>query len=171
VKDPARIKTLIDEGLRLYCVLTFDLYLMHHPGVQQIIATEFDDPNASVDLGRKDGTPYSLPLHAMLVGARNNATQNISRMRLLGLIIINVHDELLREQLNTARPVHQYLRHLRNALGHGNRWYFKAGEPRYPAQFRTHQLDASMDGEGPVLFDSLGPGDVADLFDDVKASI
>lgn len=171
MKDAAKVKKLIDDTLDLYTVLSFHLYLVNNPAVKQFIKVDFDDPNADVVLWRKDQTPHTRLLHPALAAVAGNAGHNLANLRLIGHLLVDVADELKKEHLNTSSALHQYLRHLRNACAHGNRWYFKSGEPRKPAHFRAHSLSRSLDGQGPVLFDHLGPGDVADLLEDVKASI
>ena len=132
---------------------------------------EFDDPNAEVVLWRRDQTQHVRHLHPALGAVNGDPSKNLAYMRLLGQFVTVVHDELMKEHLNTGAPLHQFLRHFRNACAHGNRWHFTTGAPTKPAHFRSFSLDSSMHGAGPVLFDHLFPGDVADLLDDVKASL
>lgn len=73
--------------------------------------------------------------------------------------------ELSREAgVHNTRPECQFLRHLRNAVSHGNRFYFKRGQPNRPAKFKEFEITSALKGTPNVLFDFLWPGDVVDLF-------
>src|SRR2546430_10945666 len=102
MKDAARIKKLIDDSLDLYVVVTFNRYLLEHAGVQSIIAAEFDDPKASFELYRKDGTTHSRSLHAAIAATAKSPPHNLANLRLISQTVINVEDELQREQLHTS---------------------------------------------------------------------
>jgi hypothetical protein len=65
-------------------------------------------------------------------------------------------------------PLLQFGRHLRNACAHGNRWHFRAGEPRYPARLRGLVIDPSLHGTR-ALFGNVAPGDYLDYLDDLSA--
>jgi hypothetical protein len=65
-------------------------------------------------------------------------------------------------------PLLEVVRHLRNGVGHGNRFRFKHGHPNnHPNRFvgpGGAVFEVTDDVEGrPVLFDFMGPGDVTDL--------
>lgn len=44
-------------------------------------------------------------------------------------------------------PLLEFARHLRNACAHGDRWHFRAGEPRTPAACRHLTLTAALHGQ------------------------
>jgi len=83
--------------------------------------------------------------------------------------------EILIQQLSDAQraqPIPQFLRHVRNGVGHNGRWEFRGNEPRYAATWRTFTLDATMHGQrvfkdinGDGL---LGPGDPIRLLWDIE---
>ena len=86
-------------------------------------------------------------------------------------ISVKLGDEVAKAGLIQPNvPLLQFVRHLRNASAHNNRWKFRAGEPRYPSQFRGFMLDASMHGQA-VFLDYLSVGDFLDLLDDVAAHL
>jgi|GEM_PF-6452234 len=90
-------------------------------------------------------------------------------------LLVLVGDEVKRAQAHPreqwAQPLFELLRHLRNAAAHGNRFKFRAGEPRRPAEFRHFHLDPTMNGRENVLFDFIPPGDVLDLLETIHSHL
>lgn len=70
-------------------------------------------------------------------------------------------------------PAFQYLRHVRNAVSHGNRWKFKDSEPASKAEWRNKSLDHQKRGGSnplqgkPCFFAELKPADLLHLLQDV----
>jgi hypothetical protein len=64
-------------------------------------------------------------------------------------------------------PLLQFARHFRNACAHGDRWYFKNGEPRYPAACRGLTLDASLDGNR-ATYETVSPRLYLEFLDDIS---
>lgn len=62
-------------------------------------------------------------------------------------------------------PELEFLRHLRNAMSHGNRFEIRGSEPVLPAQFKTFSINSALHGTTMVMFDWIGAGDIFDLFD------
>ncbi|KNH21171.1 hypothetical protein ACU18_03315 [Arthrobacter sp. ZBG10] len=84
-------------------------------------------------------------------------------------IVTRLADDL--DQLglrDSSSPVLEFLRHLRNAAAHGNRWHFVGQEPKFPAKLRSIELDSSMHGTTALYSGTVGPGDFFDLLDDVR---
>lgn len=46
-----------------------------------------------------------------------------------------------------AVPLLQFALHFRNAAAHGNRWYLKGGQPKYPAACRHLTVTPDLDGQ------------------------
>jgi hypothetical protein len=89
--------------------------------------------------------------------------------------ILMLAQEILIQQLSDAQraqPIPQFLRHVRNGVGHNGRWEFRGNEPRYAATWRTFTLDATMHGQR--VFEDingdrlLGPGDPIRLLWDIE---
>jgi hypothetical protein len=92
----------------------------------------------------------------------------------LGSALIVLGDRLAAEGYFDRAPILETVRHLRNGIGHGNR--FELRNPSELARWPAHTRDAAsssptgtafeirsdLDGT-PVLFDFMGPGDVVDL--------
>ncbi len=81
--------------------------------------------------------------------------------------IISVHDEIKRRGLEDKNEDLEFLRHIRNACGHGNRFNFKGREPTNPAKLKQLEITKELNGWGPVLFEFITPGDVVLLLDTV----
>ena len=68
----------------------------------------------------------------------------------------------------------RFLRHVRNAAAHDNRFYFGAGKQRdrtldgLPVRWRTKTIDASLEGK-QLFHNFLGAGDLLFLLSDVSA--
>lgn len=93
----------------------------------------------------------------------------------LGSALIVLGDRLAAESYFDRAPILEMVRHLRNGVGHGNR--FEIRNPSELAVWPAHTLGAACaspngstfeitpDLHGSrVLFDFMGPGDVIDLF-------
>jgi len=73
------------------------------------------------------------------------------------------------------------MRHMRNAVAHGNKFHFKSGQPSRPAHNglallrgwdadseSDFHIDAELEGQ-PFLFDWMEPGDVLDVLLSISA--
>jgi hypothetical protein len=67
----------------------------------------------------------------------------------------------------TTEPLLQFARHFRNACAHGDRWYFKNGEPKHPASCRGLTLDASLDGTR-ATYETVSPRLYLEYLDDIS---
>jgi hypothetical protein len=84
-------------------------------------------------------------------------------------IVTRLEDDLLTLGLRSKNsPLFEFLRHLRNAAAHGNRWHFTGQEPKHPAQLRSIALDSSMHGTIAIYSGTVAPGDFFDLLDDLR---
>ena len=66
-----------------------------------------------------------------------------------------------------TEPLLQFARHFRNACAHGDRWYFKNGEPKHPASCRGLTLDASLDGRR-ATYETVSPRLYIEYLDDIS---
>lgn len=64
-------------------------------------------------------------------------------------------------------PLLQFVRHLRNASAHNNKWIFRPGQPKFPAAHRSNVLDSSMSGQS-VFLQQISMGEFLDLLEDVR---
>jgi hypothetical protein len=78
-----------------------------------------------------------------------------------------VHDEIKRRKLDDKEEDVEFLRHIRNACSHGNRFTFRDGEPRRLAKLKNLEITRSLEGMSPVLFDFITLGDAVVLLDSV----
>jgi hypothetical protein len=86
------------------------------------------------------------------------------------LKIIEIY-ELIQEfgYYNTS-PEFEFLRHIRNAMGHGYKFNFKYGEPKRPASFNGIVIEQSLNGRS-VLDEFILPGDILDLINYIKSAL
>ena len=78
--------------------------------------------------------------------------------------------ELKSKQYFDKTPELEFFRHLRNGLSHGNKFYFREGEPKRPARFKTFEITRCLQGQ-EVAFSFINTGDFFDLFDYLKAHL
>jgi hypothetical protein len=129
------------------------------------------DPDIPVIIRRRDDSVYATEnMGDLLRKVQSLPGFGLGQDLLKGTpLIASIHlgDELRRAGLlNPAEPLMQFVRHLRNGSAHGNRWFFKNGEPKRLARFRNFELESGLQG-GEIFFDYLGQGDWLDLLDDV----
>ncbi|MGN7203935.1 hypothetical protein ACTHQF_06645 [Pedobacter sp. SAFR-022] len=85
--------------------------------------------------------------------------------------IVFIGDLIQQANLSNHSPEFEFLRHLRNAMAHGNRFHFKNNEPKRAAFFNEFKLTSELDGMNKVIPDFLGTADVLDLLSFIKSQI
>lgn len=132
---------------------------------------------------RKDGTQHTFDLPHYLGQAHTNPeiVDELPRVWLVGSLLA-VGDALYDVEYLDHSPLLELIRHLRNGIGHGNKFTFKRGKRtpgldqlrKFPAHNKQanikgaeFQIDGSLEGR-QVLFDFMGPGDVLDLLQSVE---
>jgi len=115
------------------------------------------------------GKSVELPLTDLMTNAKmTDSTFNLEFMRRgMASAVISVHDEIRRRKFEDKEEDMEFLRHIRNACGHGNRFTLRGNEPKKPAKLKELEITKALDGTGPVLFDFVTPGDVFVLLDSV----
>jgi hypothetical protein len=132
------------------------------------------DPGSPLEVDRADGTTASsMPINYWLERARQNngvgfGLRDDTLAFAAMFIVTRLEDDLQQLGLrNPHSPALEFLRHIRNAAAHGNRWHFRGQEPRNPAKLRNIELDPSLH-DAPAYNGTVGPGDFLDLLDDVR---
>jgi hypothetical protein len=176
------IATVIDDMQVTYIAITMGLRFVQDPVLvaaweKQIAEARREAEARGAGFGllmvRRDHTyrPEMDPIDA-LRQVQGSAEFNLEYLRLpLMAEITLIGDRLSTHRYFDHAPILEFVRHLGNAVSHGNRWHFTSGEPRRPAASRFVTLDASFHGREPVLWDDLTPADVLDVFDDVAAHL
>ncbi len=149
------------------------LGLLNDKVYQQILAEGIDkDPRLSPE--RMDGTIHPLdPIRSRALIKGDADFEKEVSARILSPLLTWVDDQvkLLKavapqpDKVKYQTPELEFLRHLRNALSHGNRFYLRGKEPTSPANFKTFVIDKPLHGKNMVMFDWIGPGDILDLLD------
>jgi len=160
--------------------------------VESLMNKEFGGLNQTIGLGRRDlnGTTnvnlsqsgpsgnnsnpsyYDLSIDSVFRATCGSGEYNFFHMRnTASLVISTVHDALNRHNLNNKSPEFEFLRHLRNAVSHGNCFTFHTKEPTHTAAFKNLVIDQTCQGFTPVLFGFIMPGDVMDLLDHIKNNV
>ena len=124
---------------------------------------------------RKDGTSLTYDWTHCLEAARADPVlvDDLDRAWLASALIV-LGDRLAIEGYFDRAPILEMVRHLRNGVGHGNRFEIRDPQQlaRWPAHTRhaaivstagtTFEITPDLHGT-PVLFHFMGPGDVIDV--------
>ncbi len=152
----------------------FFLYMLSNPEINAVMEREFGGENRakttlSLPCNCMPGQSINLQMQDLMGNAKmTDSAYNLQFMRrAMAAAITSVHDEIKRRKLDDNAEDTEFLRHIRNACSHGNRFNFRAGEPRRPARLKTLEITQNLQGTGPVLFDFLSPGDVSVMLDSV----
>ncbi len=152
----------------------FFLYMLNNPDINAVMEREFggekrDKAKLELPTNAITGKSLNLPLSELMTNAKmKDNAYNIEFMRrAMSSAIVSVHDEIKHRHLEDTNPDLEFLRHIRNACSHGNRFTFRGNEPLRPAVLQDLEITAAQNGVGPVLFDFVSPGDVVLLLDSV----
>ena len=150
------------------------LYMLKNNEINAVMEREFGGSNRqkaklSMPCNCMKGKSVELALEDLMTNAKmKENAYNLEFMRRgMASAIISVHDEIRRRGLEDKVEDMEFLRHIRNACGHGNRFTFKRDEPRRPAKLKELEIKKDLDGITPVLFDFITIGDAIVLLDTV----
>ena len=99
----------------------------------------------------------------------NNTTWDYVGVFLMATVTL-IADRLSRNSYFNKTPELEFLRHVRNAVAHGNRFNIRSDEPKRPARFRGFEISQSLNGT-ELFWQFIGPGDVLDLLDEVHLQL
>jgi hypothetical protein len=152
----------------------FFLYMLNNKEINGVMEREFGGQNRqnakySMPCNCMRGKSIELPLADLMTNAKmtDNIFNHEFLRRGIASAIISVHDEIKRRDLEDREEDMEFLRHIRNACGHGNRFTFRGDEPRRLAKLKELEITKRLDGVGPVLFDFITVGDAVVLLDSV----
>lgn len=162
------------ERLRMTIAASWlaDAVLLRRGEILQEWAAEADGGRgASLELPRVDGGIYTVDgLQIIRFLEAEEHQTDFTRAQFIAAISL-VGDALRRNSFfNQQRPEFDFFRLLRKAVNHGNRWRFQGNPLPRKAEFNGIVLSKAL-ADKPVLFDTLGPGDVFDLFDAIAARL
>jgi hypothetical protein len=172
------VKTLIEDGIACLSVAYLGSSLLVHDGhtpkdLADALATS--SAGLSFDRAAPRGA-HRRDIKADLARAHQRPALGLALLQgVFCNLLVVVRDEMDQASIGpkrkSAKPLYQLLRHLRNAVAHGNKFYLKDGEPKSPASYRKFHVDAKMDGQTNVLFDFISPGDILDLLEAIHADL
>jgi len=172
-EDVGRLARRLTTGLYVHAAA---LELVRDPRVRDLTPTgnPVGHPPAGL-VQRKDGTlsAYDWLHHLNVAMDDPDMATELDRAWVVCALVV-LGDRLAAEDYFDRAPLLEMVRHLRNGVGHGNR--FEIRDPRAllerPAHTRnaacrsqtgaTFEITPDLHGT-PVLFDFMGPGDVLDL--------
>jgi len=148
------------------------LMVLNHPEFFSILQSFGLDPGSTMELGRRDGTKHPpLDIHESVRRIRGNPQFNLDYVGVILMATISlVADRLSRNAYFNKTPEPEFLRHIRNAIAHGNRFHMRSDEPRRPARFHDFEIAKSLEGTR-LFWDFMAPGDVLDLLQEVESQL
>lgn len=170
---PAKVASLIQRLRRLYVVGHSALIMLKQPDLFDVFDSWGFDQYSQFTTPRHDKTQHGTPLYDSLLDVQARAAQyadDFERSNIAGMLI-DVGDACARNGYFDTTPELEFVRHLRNAAGHGNTFNLINGAPRRPAVFSSFTVTGQLHGMENVLFDFIGPGDVLDLLSNVEAHL
>jgi hypothetical protein len=121
------------------------------------------------------GSPGPIDAELMAEDLFHNALYTMSHLlpATAGALLISARERYLARDYCTKEPLWEFLRHCRHAAAHGNRFDFRADEPRRPAMWCGLSIEGSSEGtplmqeqnNGPYF---LAPGDPVQLLWDIE---
>lgn len=168
--ETQRAIALLGNARLIYVGATLFLYLINHEDhFQRLRADLFPTPDNSTDLARHDGSMYEIKNYGPLVEQlRSNNKFNLEYQGILiQSTFMNIGNELAKHDYFDKTPELEFFRHIRNALGHGNKFNLRGKEPIRPASFRGRTITRDLNGQ-PVFFKFMCPGDAFDLIDHLE---
>lgn len=143
------------------------------PGRKVIMDSFFPAGNTTAHFGRKKDNSsrvYQVEEIFEKFDKKNKNNEHFLTIPLMANVIL-IHDLIKENGFAKTTPEFEFLRHLRNAFGHGNRFTLNNNEPRRPASFKSFTIDRSLNGMENVLINYIKPGDVYDLITYIKNNI
>lgn len=148
------------------------LLLLNSPNFLSTLNSLGVDPGSTIGFGRKDGSRHPpLSIDRSIQRIRFNPQYNLD---FVGAFLMSnlsiIADALAHNSYFTKSPELEFVRHLRNAINHGNRFFFTPREPCRPAHFSTFTISKSLQGQN-AFWSFLMPGDVLDLLEEVESQM
>jgi len=178
--DAGRLAERLAEGYYSYAAA---LQVARDPRAKKLIGPAPKGHAVPVGyVGRKDGTNHVFHFSHYLEQVRSNdlLADDLQRSWLVGSLV-TIGDVLAQNGYFDRAPELELIRHLRNGVAHGNRFYFGRGKSLKDnieklKKFPAHNKLASVRGDQkevfditdaligrPVLFDFMGPANILDL--------
>ncbi|MGA8047403.1 MAG: hypothetical protein WCA30_14175 [Dermatophilaceae bacterium] len=138
-----------------------------------------EPPTGSVSCRDGSSRPFNLKYALDLMGSEPTLRAEMDRAWCVSSLVL-LGDRLAADNYYDRAPVLEVVRHLRNAIAHGNRFTLRKPEEleTWPAHMRdaacrsSQPIEITPDLHGSaVLFEFMGPGDVLDLLISVSTHL
>jgi hypothetical protein len=115
----------------------------------------------------REKTEIDLPLVVRLIrdGALRSTDAVINLSRMLAITAWDAYSDWEHYQWN--HPTGQFLRHIRHASAHKNRWHFVNGEPKWDAEWHGIKLTPDRH-DNPCIGADILPGDLLVLLTELE---
>ncbi|RWX46936.1 hypothetical protein H206_00248 [Candidatus Electrothrix aarhusensis] len=164
---------LIDKLENNFVMTAISLAFIHNPDIRHL-ANQWMDPGSTVKFGSRAIPPEEAKydVHKMYESFFSDQSNNIDYMIIPMMSMLSlIHDAIRDNGFENHTPEFEFLRHIRNAMSHGNRFTFRNGEPRRTASFEGFTINSSMNGTNNVLHNYIHFGDLLRLINHVKINL
>ena len=170
--EPTLIANTITKMRDNFAGTSTFLLVLNHPQYPAILQSFGLDPGSTMEFGRHDGTLHPpLDVADSVRRIRGNPQFNLDYVGTFLMATISlVADRFSQNHYFTKSPEFEFLRHVRNAIAHGNRFHLRRDEPRRPAYFRGFEVSKALQGR-ELFWEFMGPGDALDLLDEVERQL
>jgi len=162
------------EKLETNLVMTsISLAFIHNPKIKKK-ADEWLASGSKFTYGSRATPPgeQKYDVHSIYNRFFSDQSNNIDYMIMPMMAMIPlVHDAIRNNGFEKTTPEFEFLRHMRNAISHGNKFTLRNGEPRRPAKFDGFSIDSSMNGMDNVINTYIDLGDLLRLINHVKTNL
>lgn len=166
------IAILINNQLNLTAAINIGLLFLNADNVFEYLNSMGMDQGSTIAFMKKDGNEYKkLDVYKSLLKYRNDPHNNLVYIASHLMTCISfIGDALRRNSYFTRSPEFEFMRHLRNAISHGNVFHLLNGEPRRTAEFNNISIAPALNGK-VALFETVAAGDVLELLEELERQL
>jgi hypothetical protein len=171
VMNPQFVANTIDLYKSMVLGLNMALPMVIHPDLWNKTKLELvgdtEGPTFMQHI-KSDGDYYVVEdIDQAILPLLSRPTNNLDALVLPLIAAIIVIGDLVKNLgLDERTPLIEFVRHIRNGLGHGNKFTFEGKKTLREARFQSFVITRDLEGE-KVLFGYLGPGDIFQMLDDL----
>ena len=164
---------LINKLENNFIVTCLSVGLINHSEIKQYYL-QWLEPGSKPEFWSKTTNSFygGFETHSVFKDFFKNQSNNIEYMKIPAMSMIAlIHDAIKDNGFSKQTPEFEFLRHLRNAVSHGNKFTFYNLEPRRTASFQGLIIESNMNGRTNVIREVVDFGDILSLISFVKTNL
>jgi len=166
--DKASVIAEFERMEVLSIIIPYGLIFVHNDNRVVLETMAIGDRVTSIRLATHQGQ-VEYDIDPVIEEFKKNNLNNLDMINSNAMLtLIYLHDLLKNNDLLQKTPEFEFFRHLRNAIGHGNRFTFKGNEPVLPARFENLVIDHAMNGFEKAVGNYVQAGDILNLLNFIK---